>query len=139
MAKRRRAKTRTVYKTRTVRARARPSYRVKAKRRHSKGMNSELKIALGGFGYGAIRKPLSDLTSMIPFVGGFGDEVGLGIASYLMARGKIPLLDKIKITRDIGRAGLAIESARFGEQLLGGQLSGMFGVGTSSVSQSGIR
>jgi len=140
MAKRRRAKTRIVYKTRTVRARARPAF-MKRRRRNSKGMNSELKIAIGGFGYGAIRQPLNNIAQMIPFVAGaFGDEVGLGVLSYLLARGKIPILNKLKVTRDIGRAGLAIESASLGQQLMGGQMSNLLGFGRNTTTTSnGIR
>lgn len=75
---------------------------------------------VGGMIYGAGREYVSDklapLTARVP-AGALADEVVMGAASYFLAKGKIPFLNKIKVTRDIGRAGLMIEAARTGAYL----------------------
>jgi len=116
MAKRRKARTRTIKtRTRTVFKRA--------KRRQSSSNNTKLfPVILGGMGYGAGREYVSQLiepiTSKIPILGNLADELGMGVLSYYMAKGKIPIIGKNKIVKEIGRAGLYIESARTGDYLL---------------------
>jgi hypothetical protein len=55
--------------------------------------------------------------------GQYADEIVMGGLGYLLMKGKIPLLNKWSITRDIGKAALIIESARIGASLGGGLLS----------------
>lgn len=85
----------------------------------SKGVNPT-GLVIGAMVYGAGREWLSDklqpLTSKIP-AGDFADEVGLGVLSYFVAKGSVPLVNKIPYSRDIGKAGLAIEAARVGSYL----------------------
>jgi hypothetical protein len=102
-----------------------PTFRKKARRSKGKsgGMMSTI---IGGVGYGAVRAYLSQaiapLTSKLPIGGQYADEIGLGLANYLLAKGKVPLLNKIPMTRNIGKAGLVVESAFIGQQLISGGL-----------------
>jgi len=83
-------------------------------------MSGDVALIAGSMIYGAGREFLSQklepLTKNIP-AGDFADELTLGTLSYFMAKGKIPVLNKVKITREIGRAGLTIEAARVGAYL----------------------
>jgi hypothetical protein len=95
-------RTRTVYK--------------KATRRKSKKENVQALI-MGSLAYGAMRQKasnaLSPITSKVP-LGDIADEVVMAGLSYLaMKKGK-------GIIKNIGKAGLTIESARIGEALING-------------------
>jgi hypothetical protein len=88
----------------------------------------DLAVVGGAAVYGAAREWLSEklqpITQPVAGVaGGYADEVVLGIAGYLMSKGKIPLLNKVPMSRDIGRAALIIEAARIGSGVAGGVLS----------------
>jgi len=72
--------------------------------------------AVYGAGRGFVSSKLAPVTANIP-LGGLADEAVMGTLSYFVAQGKIPLVNKIPYSRDIGRAGLTIEAARAGEYL----------------------
>jgi hypothetical protein len=113
MARRRKAKTR------------RSAYRGFMKRKShkaSKGLlGGEMGIIIGGAAYGAgrqyVAKAIEPLTSKIP-LGNYADNIGMGLLSYFVAKGKIPLINKIPMSKEIGRAGLYIESAMLGSEIL---------------------
>jgi len=93
-----------------------------AKRYGRKGNSNKDAIAalLGGFGYGAVRGSISNAlapwTSKIPG-GQYTDEIAMAALSYFAAKGKIPLLNKWKFSRTLGKAGMMIEAAMLGEQI----------------------
>lgn len=109
------------------RARAAPRSFRRARRSGSSGANV-MGIAIGGMAYGAgreyVSQKLAPLTAKIP-AGDLADEVGMGILSWALATGKIPVINKYNVTKDIGRAGLAIEAARVGSYLGANMLPGM--------------
>ena len=75
---------------------------------------------VAGIGYGIVRQPLSTLTRQIPIpiVGGLGDEVALlAVSAFLSTQTK-------GIIRQIGNAGVYIESHNIGRNLGGGLLGG---------------
>lgn len=117
MAKRRR-------KTTVRRARARPLFKRKAKRQSSKKNPALLGTIIGGMAYGGLREFASNKLAMLTkgttlsFLGNYSDEVVMGTLSYFMAKGKIPLLNKVPYSREIGKAGLVIESARIGSDFI---------------------
>lgn len=91
--------------------------------KHSKGMGLVGTI-VGGVAYGAGRQyasnALAPITAKIP-AGQYADNVVMGVLSYLVASGKIPLINKIPMSREIGKAGLVIESAMIGQSIIGGK------------------
>jgi hypothetical protein len=92
----------------------------------SKG--GDIAIILGAAVYGAGRDWASNkltpiTTPLVGVAGQYADEIVMGGLGYLLMKGKIPLLNKWSITRDIGKAALIIESARIGASLGGGLLS----------------
>lgn len=95
-------------------------------------------MALGAGLYGAGREKVSNaiapVTSRIP-LGEYADEAGMLAASYLLMKGKVPFLNKIKMSRDVGKAGFMIESARIGAGLAAGGLGSMT---TSTTSRNGV-
>jgi len=97
-------------KTKVVYRKAKTSFRKKVKSFASK---PEAVILPAGI-YGAFRAKaataLAPVLSKIPG-GALADEVGMGIASYLLAKKGKGMLKKV------GIAGLTIEAARAGEQL----------------------
>lgn len=120
----------TMARQRMKRSKAR-SFRGFAKRKgrsskRSSGMGNLTGLMLGAAVYGAGREWVSNkiqpITSKIP-AGQYADEVGLGVLSYFVASGKIPLINKIPYSREIGRAGLTIEAARIGAGIGGQYLS----------------
>jgi len=114
MAKRRRGGFRRA--TRTVYRAARKAYR------RGKKSGSLTRTLLGGFAYGAVRNPVANaiqpVTNMVP--GGMGDELGMAVVSYFAAK-------QGGLIGDIGRAGLVVEAASAGNQLVGGKLGGNTG------------
>lgn len=124
MARRRRFKARRI---------GRRSFFKRRKGRSSGSMSKGglMGTIIGGMAYGAGRAWVSDkltpLTSKLP-LGQYADNVGMGILSYFVASGKIPLVNKIPYSREIGRAGLTIEAAFAGQELIGNKLNS----GTSS-------
>jgi len=101
------ARTRTRTVTKTVRAKSRTV--------------SPMKKMIGGALYGAARGTvstfISPVTSKIPF-GQFADEVGMLGISYYASKGKFG-----SQLKDVGTAGLYIESAVIGNSLVRGGLN----------------
>lgn len=113
-------------------------------RRKTSSMSKQMRVMAGGFGYGAIREPMSDWTQValnsvgLPqFAGEFTDEVVMSAISYYMTKGKLPFIPK-KVQRIIGYGGLAIESARAGSAIAGDAVSALFGVQQMSTSGNKI-
>ena len=118
----------------------RKTKRVKSRKRGS-ATSSLMMTMLGAGVYGGVRANISDrlspITSRIP-AGELADEVGMGVLNYLLAKGKIPMINKIKISRDIGKAGLMIESARVGSFIAQRGLSGLSTGGNTDTSSGNI-
>lgn len=129
MAKKRKSPSRRV----TVRRAAAP-FRLKKKARRSTGSKNSFKdngAIVGGMVYGGGREYVSDLLYNSPvgdFAGGifgeFGDEVTMLATSMTLKNGKVPLLNlkvplvnKLPYHKEIGMAGINIESARLGAAL----------------------
>ena len=89
----------------------------KKSRSKKKGFAGTIGLVLGSMVYGAGRDVVSDklapLTAKVP-AGDLADEVVMGLLSWAVSKGKIPLINKIPLSREIGKAGLTIESARVG-------------------------
>jgi len=105
--------------------------------RRSSGIGGDVAVIGGALAYGAGREwlsqKLSPVTAQVAGVAGqYADEAVLGFAGYLMAKGKIPLINKVPMSREIGRAMLVVEAARVGSGVAGGMLSAP----TSSVGNS---
>lgn len=96
-------------------------------------------VAYGG-GRQYLSNLLSPLTQRIP-LGDIADELTLFTINYFLAKGKIPLLNKLKVFRSIGKAGMLIESARIGEFIADRGLSGKIfsPLQTSTIIVKGIR
>lgn len=95
-------------------------FRKKSRRSSGGGLSPE-SMLLPAAAYGALRAPvaqaISPLTSKIP-LGGYSDEVALGLASYAAAKwGK-------GMVRKVGIAGLCIEAAAIGSGLTAGMVGG---------------
>ncbi len=123
MARRKKTKVRRIY--------------VKAKKRRSKSKGGVMNTVIGAMLYGAVRERasnmLSPVTANIP-AGEIADEVVMLGVSWALAKGKVPFVNKIDISKKIGKAGVVIESARIGEFIAGKGLGGMTTTGiTSSV------
>ena len=98
-----------------------------------RGMSRNVKIALGGAGYGLAREPLNQLAKRIPMVGAVADEVVLMGLSFLIANyGK-------GIVKNIGQAGLAIESHNLVRQMSGGSFQSLFGNPTQVAAPQAVR
>lgn len=95
--------------------------RKKKSRGKRKGMNPLMGRMVGGVGYGLARGYLNQLaqplTAKLGVAGRFADELTMGLISYALATGKIPFLNKMPITREIGKAGLTIEAFSVGQEL----------------------
>jgi len=111
------------------RRKARRSYKkASPRRRKTKSMITGLVgQAVGAMAYGAIRERMSialdPIAQRLPF-GQYADEAVMIGANYLVATGKVPLLNKVPMLRNVAKAGLMIEAARFGEQITRGMISG---------------
>jgi len=119
MAKKRKGKTRVVYR--------------KAKAHYTRHKKSYGLIAtvFGAGVYGAVRAKVStylqQYTSKIP-LGNISDEVGMGLLCIL---GKKFLGRKVPMLKKVFDAGIVIESARIGEAVATGTL-GLGSIGNSS-------
>lgn len=106
--------------------RSSPFFR-KARRSVSKsGSNANLMTiamtsAAYGFGRPYLEKAIAPITSKIP-LGGYADEVVLGVAGYFAAKGKF---GNNKLIKSLGTSVLVIEAARIGSS-----------VGTSAIGSS---
>ena len=101
------------------------------RRTHKRGLGGGITgTIIGGVVYGAGRTYVSNLvaplTSKLP-LGQYADNVAMGLVSWLLATGKIPLVNKIPMSREIGKAGLCIEAAFAGQELMG-KAGGAIGV-----------
>lgn len=132
---------------RSTKSRSAPKVRTMAKRkakttRKRKGMNSDVMMVFGAMGYGAIREVISNklapITAKVP-AGEISDEVVMLAVSYLTYKNKIPLLNKLKFSSSVGRAGVIIESARVGEFLANNLNLKMINTGSSSASNSALQ
>jgi hypothetical protein len=123
-------------KTRIRRASTKSFKRMRRSTRKS-GMGSAMNLALGAGLYGASRQYISNLltplTAKIP-LGDYADEAAMLGASYALMKGKVPFVNKVPISRDIGRAGFVIESARIGAGLMAGSGLGA----TTSNTHNGV-
>lgn len=122
MAKKRRASSAVRTRVRTV---------VKKVRSKNKaGVYNPQKAIAGGFMYGLARPKVAELlrpiTSKIPF-GQYADELGMGILNYYIAKGKVPMIPK-----NVGIAGLAIESFVVGQDVV----TGKFSLGNTSMTSN---
>lgn len=93
----------------------------KKKSRRSGGGGDNLLLTAGAAAvYGAARPKIEQwvapVTSKLPVMGGYADEIALGTLGYFLAKGKIPML-KGKAARAAGKAMLTIEAARVGSGL----------------------
>lgn len=118
-----------------ARKRRKSSPRRATKRRSSKGANTMLMQGLGAAVYGASRAKVSNLltpvTSKVP-LGDVADEAVMLALSYLLAKGKIPMLNKVPMLRQVGKAGFYIEAARLGEAAISGSIFGNMATSTTS-------
>jgi len=112
-------------KTRTASAGGKVARRRKttSKSRTRRVMSNQFTPAVGAFLYGAIReatlaKVMDPILSRVPLPGTqYTDEIAMFAGSWALSKGKIPFLNKLKITRSIGRAGMIIEASRVGQQM----------------------
>lgn len=109
---------------RKMRARVRGAFRGFKKRASKSGSTENLVVTMIAAGaYGALRPKIESVitpyTSKIPVIGNYGDEAVLGLAGYLLASGKMPMVNG-KVARSVGKAMLVIESARVGSGLMSG-------------------
>jgi len=127
---RKRFKTRTRTVVRTVRR--------GVKRTFSFGGGVVPKL-IGGAAYGAVRAPISNATAnLLPGVlGRYTDNVVMLGLSWGASQGKIPLVNKIPYSREMGTAGLYIESAMLGQELAQ-QFMGTGTMTSSSASTTGF-
>lgn len=121
-------------KRKTMSARTSTTRAVSVRRkRASSGFNPQ-KAIFGGVVYGAARAKvaqlISPLTSKIP-LGSYADEAAMGVISYFVAKGKIKFIPK-----EVGLAGLMIESAVIGQDVANGTFAGGFGGNGASTKSS---
>jgi len=112
----------------SVKTMARRRYKMarRSKFRSSTGGNGVMKLALGGAIYGLVREPINQFAGKIPLIGGFGDEVALGVISYIAATKGTGWV------RNIGRAGVVIEAHNLARNMGGNLLSGFLGNTTTA-------
>lgn len=128
MARKRRSSPAVRTRTRTV---------VKRVRSKSKSSGfAPMKAVAGGFMYGLARgkvaQLISPVTSKIP-MGNYADELGMSVLNWYIAKGKVPMIPK-----NVGLAGLAIESFVVGQDVGAGNFNLNGGVNTSKSSQVGF-
>jgi len=106
---------------RKIRRRRNPMARRKSKVRRSKPYSLLATTVLPGFAYGAARATVSrwlaPLTAKIPG-GRYADNIVMGAVAWLVSKyGRLPLLKKA------GRAGLVVESAFLGADVVGARVA----------------
>lgn len=128
-----------------------------AKRRKKSGKKSvarrmasnQFAPAVGAFAYGAMRQAtLAKVVDpvlnniQLPVVGQmaqYTDEAAMFALSWAISKGKVPFVNKVKVSRSIGRAGMLIEASRLG-QMIGAQtvngLVSQFGTSTPAQQQT---
>lgn len=109
------------------RSSSRAPFKKRSSRKRKSGLGGLMGAAVGAGLYGAGREKVSDMlapyTSRIP-LGTLSDEAGMAALSYLLATGKIPLVNKVPMSRDVGKAGWMIEWARIGARFADGSWRG---------------
>jgi len=136
MAKRRVTKKKTIKRHSTTAKKS-----VRRSKKNASAM-SELKSYGLGFGYGTVRPLInSGLQMLTSRVGvNVADEIALPIALYFIAKGKIPLVNKIPMSRQIAKAGLIAEGtymgAKVGAPLVANNLNIFGGQGAKQIVQS---
>jgi hypothetical protein len=109
------SKSRSVNKLARRKRKTKTRYYGRRKSSNSTGLKL-IGATMYGFGREYISDKLATLTSKVP-LGDFADEgVMLGL-SYLVAKGKIPFLNKVDVLKKAGKAGMYYEAARIGELL----------------------
>jgi len=103
-------------------------FKAKSKSRKTGSSSAnEMGLIVGGAVYGVGRsyaeQLIAPLTNNLGMLGDYADEAVLGVTGYFMSKGKIPLINKVPYSKEIGKAMLVIESARVGSAL-GSQLIG---------------
>jgi hypothetical protein len=113
-----------------------PFKRAKRSSKRSLVSNNLTSQVIGGMSYGALRSFASQLaqplTDKLGFAGVYADNVVMAGLSYALAKGKVPVISGMKYSRDIGKAGLSIESAFAGVDLKN-QLMGSTGTISSTI------
>jgi len=93
----------------------------KKKTRRRTRRSSQWTPVLGAAAYGMGREwtlgRLDPLLEKVPVAGPYLDEAAMFGLSYLLAKGKIPVVKKLKFTKAVGKAGMLIEAYRVGAQL----------------------
>lgn len=104
------------------------------RRRSSSTSNKPMKKIVGGAIYGAARGTVSrflqPITSRVP-LGNYADEAGMLVLSYMAAKGKFGSNFK-----EVGSAGLYIESAVIGNDLASGALLNSLNVRSTNKTES---
>lgn len=116
-------------KTTKTATRRRASYSPRRRASRSRSRGGKIKaLQFDAMIYGGLRQKVSNmlepLTKNIPF-GSVADEIGMGLADYLVARNSSGQI------RDVALTGLTVENARLGEAIANGEIG--FGR-TNSVS-----
>lgn len=111
-------------------------YRAAPKRRRKSSGAGKVKLLnTPAIVYGAARGTmatfLAPVTSKLGFLGSVSDEVGMGIANYLIAKNTSGMIKKAAI------AGLTIENAMLGQEIAKGGLS-LAGIGAGSTSNNDV-
>jgi len=139
MAKRRRSRRRA---PRRVVRRASTRRSAPFRRRRKSGGSSTSRQAVmaasvGGFLYGAVREPLSNLvspvTSRIPLAGNMADELFLGLGAAWLAKRA-----KGKMAKRFLMGAVTLESARLGEQLAGPLVARLVPGGSTSPTAAPV-
>jgi len=112
------AKKRTV-KRKIIRSRSRIAKKTVKRSKNKSSTRSELKSYGFGFGFGTLRPLLNSgirkLTSRTGI--NVADEIAMPVALYFIAKGKVPLVNKIPMSRQIAKAGLVAEGAYLGARV----------------------
>ena len=101
----------------------------RSRRSFGSGIGSDVALVGGAALYGAGREWLSQklepiTTKVAGVAGSYADEAVLGALGYFMAKGKIPGINRIPLSREVGRAMLTVEAARVGSGLAAGMMPG---------------
>lgn len=93
-----------------------------AKRVYRRSKASAFTPAVGALAYGLGREwtlgRLDPVLSKVPIAGfQYVDEAAMFALSWALSKGKIPFVNKLKISRSIGKAGMMIEAYRVGASL----------------------
>jgi len=128
-------------KRRTIR-RARVARKSYKRRRRSSSAGTATKMLMYAVAYGAVRPYIGNAVSsglnkvgVSGMLGGYADEAALIGLSYAGTKGKLPFIGKNKMVKEIAKAGLYIEGALLGSQVIG-MVKGNGSTVTSSPTQT---